>query len=100
MSKINRFLAERAAKNYIARRDEAMLAYPDYRKLDQLIKDHPGYFDSEYKLLWSRASERVKILTLERMIEQWTGAPLWLKEKVRRAQADEEKTESGLLEED
>lgn len=71
---------------YVKDRDEVMLAYPDTKKLDDLLIKYRYLYTPEYHERWSKASAEVKTRTIELMIASWSEAPLWLKEKVRQAQ--------------
>ncbi len=88
-------------KRYLEDRDEAMLAYPDTSKLDELINKWPGVFPSDFKRRLRKASPGFKTLILEKMILQWAEAPeeLIIQIKQRRGLLDE-KDDSGLLEEE
>ena len=85
---------------YIRDRNKAMLAYPNTDKLDEIVNKYTMYFDFEYRESWKKASPRVKIKTLEKMIEQWPEAPEELRARIKEIRAEEEKSESGLLEEE
>lgn len=90
-------------KRYLEDRDEAMLAYPDTSKLDDLINKWPGAFPPDFKRRLRNASPAFKTLILEKMILQWAEAPeeLIIKIKQRRGLlSEEDKDESGLLSED
>lgn len=90
-------------KRYLEDRDEAMLAYPDTSKLEQLINKWPGVFPPDFKRRLRKASPGFKTLVLEKMILQWAEAPeeLIIKIKKRRGLlSEDEKDESGLLTED
>lgn len=90
-------------KRYLEDRDEAMLAYPDTSKLEQLIDKWPGVFPPDFKRRLRKASPGFKTLILEKMILQWAEAPeeLIIKIKKRRGLlSEDEKDESGLLAED
>lgn len=90
-------------KRYLEDRDEAMLAYPDTSKLEQLIDKWPGVFPPDFKRRLRKASPGFKTLVLEKMILQWAEAPeeLIIKIKQRRGLlSEDDKDESGLLEED
>lgn len=90
-------------KRYLEDRDEAMLAYPDTSKLEQLIDKWPGVFPPDFKRRLRKASPGFKTLILEKMILQWAEAPeeLIIKIKKRRGLlSEDEKDESGLLTED
>lgn len=90
-------------KRYLEDRDEAMLAYPDTSKLEQLINKWPGVFPPDFKRRLRKASPGFKTLILEKMILQWAEAPeeLIIKIKQRRGLlSEDEKDESGLLTED
>lgn len=80
-------------KRYIKDRDDAMLAYPDTSKLEALYKKYNALYPPEFKKRWSKASELVKVMTLESMISSWTGAPAELREKVRHAREERGKNE-------
>lgn len=80
-------------KKYVKDRDEAMMAYPDTSKLETLYKKYNALYSPEFKRRWSKASDLVKVMTLESMIMSWTGAPAELREKVR--QAREERGKNG-----
>ena len=88
-------------KRYLEDRDEAMLAYPDTSKLEELYNKWPGLFPPDFKRLFKNSSPEFKILVLEKMILQWAEAPeeLIIKVKQRRGLLDE-KEDSGLLEEE
>jgi hypothetical protein len=73
---------------YIKDRNNAMLAYPDITKLEALVKDYPFLFSPQFKAMWKNAKSYVKIRTLEVMIDEWTEAPSWLTDKVKRAIAE------------
>ena len=73
---------------YIKDRNDAMLAYPDTTKLENLVKDYPFLFSPQFKAMWKNAKSYVKIRTLEVMIDEWTEAPAWLTDKVKRAIAE------------
>lgn len=73
---------------YIKDRNNAMLAYPDTTKLEALVKDYPFLFSPQFKAMWKNAKSYVKIRTLEVMIDEWTEAPAWLTDKVKRAIAE------------
>jgi hypothetical protein len=73
---------------YIKDRDEAMLAYPDTSKLEALYIKYDNIFPPEFKRRWSKASDLVKVMTLEKMILCWAGAPDELVAKVKRAQEE------------
>ena len=73
---------------YIKDRNNAMLAYPDTTKLENLVKDYPFLFSPQFKAMWKNAKSYVKIRTLEVMIDEWTEAPAWLTDKVKRAIAE------------
>lgn len=90
-------------KRYLEDRDEAMLAYPDTSKLEQLIDKWPGVFPPDFKRRLRKASPGFKTLVLEKMILQWAEAPeeLIIKIKKRRGLlSEDDKDESGLLTED
>lgn len=90
-------------KRYLEDRDEAMLAYPDTSKLEQLINKWPGVFPPDFKRRLRKASPGFKTLILEKMILQWAEAPeeLIIKIKKRRGLlSEDDKDESGLLTED
>jgi hypothetical protein len=90
-------------KRYLEDRDEAMLAYPDTSKLEKLIDKWPGVFPPDFKRRLRKASPGFKTLILEKMILQWAEAPeeLIIKIKQRRGLlSEDDKDESGLLEED
>lgn len=90
-------------KRYLEDRDEAMLAYPDTSKLEQLINKWPGVFPPDFKRRLRKASPGFKTLVLEKMILQWAEAPeeLIIKIKQRRGLlSEDDKDESGLLTED
>ena len=90
-------------KRYLEDRDEAMLAYPDTSKLEQLIDKWPGVFPHDFQRRLRKASPGFKTLILEKMILQWAEAPeeLIIKIKQRRGLlSEDEKDESGLLTED
>jgi hypothetical protein len=90
-------------KRYLEDRDEAMLAYPDTSKLEKLIDKWPGVFPPDFKRRLRKASPGFKTLVLEKMILQWAEAPeeLIIKIKQRRGLlSEDEKDDSGLLEED
>ena len=80
-------------KRYVKDRDEAMMAYPDTSKLEALYIKYDNLFPPEFKRRWSKASDLVKVMTLESMISTWSGAPDELVEKVR--QAKEAREERG-----
>lgn len=80
-------------KRYVEDRDDAMLAYPDTSKLEALYNKYNALYPPEFKRRWSKASDLVKVMTLESMISSWGGAPAELREKVR--QAREERAENG-----
>lgn len=71
--------------DYIKDRDNAMLAYPDTSKLEKLVKKYSGLFSPDWKLRWRKATPLVKVITLEQMILNWTGAPAELVAKVNEA---------------
>lgn len=73
---------------YIKDRNNAMLAYPDTTKLEHLVKDYPFLFSQEFMAMWKNADSYVKTRTLEVMIDEWTEAPSWLTDKVKRAIAE------------
>lgn len=73
---------------YIKDRNNAMLAYPDTTKLENLVKDYPFLFSQEFMAMWKNADSYVKTRTLEVMIDEWTEAPAWLTDKVKRAIAE------------
>ena len=73
---------------YIRDRDRAMLAYPDTTKLEALVKDYPFLFSQDFMAMWKNADSYVKTRTLEVMIDEWTEAPSWLTDKVKRAIAE------------
>lgn len=73
--------------DYIKDRDEAMMAYPDTSKLEALYKKYEGLYSPEFKRRWSKASDQVKVMTLEKMIFEWAGAPKELIAKVKTAHA-------------
>lgn len=73
---------------YIKDRNNAMLAYPDTTKLEALVKDYPFLFSHEFMAMWKNADSYVKTRTLEVMIDEWTEAPSWLTDKVKRAIAE------------
>lgn len=75
-------------KRYVNDRDEAMLAYPDTSKLEALYIKYDNLFSPEFKRRWSKASDLVKVMTLESMISSWTEAPDELKEKVIQAREE------------
>lgn len=90
-------------KRYLEDRDEAMLAYPDTSKLNDLINKWPGAFPPDFKRRLRNASPAFKTLVLEKMILQWAEAPeeLIIKIKQRRGLlSEDEKDESGLLSEE
>lgn len=90
-------------KRYLEDRDEAMLAYPDTSKLEQLIDKWPGVFPPDFKRRLRKASPGFKTLILEKMILEWAEAPeeLIIKIKQRRGLlSEDDKDESGLLTED
>lgn len=72
-------------KRYVRDRDEAMMAYPDTSKLEALYDKYDALFSPDFKRRWSKASDLVKVMTLEKMILCWAGAPDELREKVRQA---------------
>lgn len=74
--------------NYITRRDEAMLDYPDTTKLEELVRDYPVFFSPQFIVLWATATPDTKVRTLEYMIKEWTRAPEWLLKKVNEAEAE------------
>lgn len=69
---------------YIKDRYEAMMAYPDITKLEKLIEKYSDLFYPNI-LLWREKSPLVKLMTLEYMILNWTGAPAELVAKVNEA---------------
>lgn len=73
---------------YIRDRNNAMLAYPDTTKLEELVKNYPFLFSQEFMAMWKNADSYVKTRTLEVMIDEWTKAPAWLTDKVKRAIAE------------
>lgn len=73
---------------YIKDRDEAMMAYPDTSKLEALYNKYNALYPPEFKRRWSKASDLVKVMTLEKMILCWAGAPDDLVAKVKRAQEE------------
>ena len=73
---------------YIKDRNDAMLAYPDTTKLENLVKDYPFLFSQEFMDIWKYADSYVKTRTLEVMIDEWAEAPAWLTDKVKRAIAE------------
>lgn len=73
---------------YIKDRNNAMLAYPDTTKLEELVKNYPFLFSQEFMAMWKNADSYVKTRTLEVMIDEWTEAPAWLTDKVKRAIAE------------
>lgn len=73
---------------YIKDRNDAMLEYPDTTKLEFLVKDYPYLFSQEFMAMWKNADSYVKTRTLEVMIDEWTEAPSWLTDKVKRAIAE------------
>lgn len=73
---------------YIKDRNNAMLAYPDTTKLEDLVKDYPFLFSQEFMAMWKNADSYVKTRTLEVMIDEWAEAPAWLTDKVKRAIAE------------
>jgi hypothetical protein len=73
---------------YIKDRNNAMLAYPDTTKLEELVKNYPFLFSPQFKAMWKNAKSYVKIRTLEVMIGEWAEAPAWLTDKVKRAIAE------------
>ena len=75
-------------KKYIKDRDEAMMAYPDTGKLETLYIKYDILFSPDFKRRWSKASDLVKVMTLESMISSWSGAPAELREKVRQAREE------------
>lgn len=72
-------------KDYVKDRNAAMLDYPDTTKLEALVKKYPNAFSKEFMRMWSNATSYVKTRTLEIMIDEWTGAPSWLSDKVKAA---------------
>ena len=74
--------------DYIQARDNAMLAYPDTTKLNNLIFEYPDYFPRLFRFMWAQASQATRIRTLEKMILNWTEAPLPLIKKVKDAEYD------------
>lgn len=70
---------------YIKDRNDAMLAYPDTTKLENLVKDYPFLFSQEFMAMWKNAKSYTKTRTLEVMIDEWAEAPTWLTDKVKRA---------------
>ena len=78
--------------DYIKDRDAAMLSYPDTTKLEDLVKKYPYVFSPQFKAMWSKAESYVKLRTLEVMIKEWTGAPLWLQTKVEEAERERGQT--------
>lgn len=72
-------------KRYVEDRDDAMMAYPDISKLEALYKKYNALYPPEFKRRWSKASDLVKVMTLESMILSWVEAPAELREKVRQA---------------
>ena len=80
-------------KRYVKDRDEAMLAYPDTSKLEALYIKYDNLFSPEFKNRWSKASDLVKVMTLESMIMTWQGAPAELREKARRTREERSKNE-------
>ena len=86
-------------EEYIKDRNEAMMAYPDTTKLDALVKKYPEYFDERMSRAWEWLGEvnpASKVRTLGKMITMWRDAPQWLIDKVN---GDDEKSESGLIDE-
>ena len=81
-------------KRYVKDRDEAMLAYPDTSKLEALYIKYDILFPPDFKRRWSKASDLVKVMTLESMISSWSGAPAELREKVRQAREERGKNDS------
>ena len=77
-----------ATEEYIKARNEAMLAYPDTTKLNNLIFEYSEYFPRTFRFMWAQATQATKIRTLEKMILDWTGAPLSLIRKVKDAEYD------------
>jgi len=82
-------------KEYIEARNKAMLAYPDTTKLNNLIIEFKEYFPQTFRLMWSMANATTKVRTLEKMILNWTEAPLSLVRKVK--DAEYERLRSGKL---
>lgn len=74
--------------NYITRRDEAMLDYPDTTKLEELVRDYPAFFSTQFIVLWATATADTKVRALEYMIKEWRLAPEWLIAKVNEAEAE------------
>lgn len=75
-------------KRYAKDRDEAMMAYPDTSKLETLYIKYDILFPPDFKRRWNKASDLVKVMTLESMISSWSGAPAELREKVRQAREE------------
>lgn len=75
-------------KDYIKARNEAMLAYPDTSKLNNLIIDFKEYFPQTFRFMWGMAAPETKLRTLEKMILEWKEAPLSLVRKVKDAEYD------------
>lgn len=75
-------------KRYVKDRDEAMMAYPDTSKLEALYNKYNALYPPEFNRRWSKASDLVKVMTLESMISSWSGAPDELREKVRQAREE------------
>ncbi len=72
--------------DYIKERNEAMLAYPDTSKISLLLVKYPFLFPDTFKLLWAQSSPETKIRTLEKMILNWSEAPISLIKKVKDAE--------------
>lgn len=83
-------------QTYIKDRNDAMMAYPDTSKLDDLVKKYPDYFSPQFKRMFSNANTATKVRTLQIMIREWLSAPDWLIDKINE---DDEKSESGLIDE-
>lgn len=78
--------------DYVKDRNDAMLDYPDTKKLEALVKKYPLCFSPQFKAMWGNAGPYVKIRTLEVMIDEWAEAPFWLKTKVEEAIAERRST--------
>lgn len=71
---------------YLKARNEAMLAYPNTRLLDELVENYQGFFSLQFHMMWDHATHYTKVRTLEIMIKDWNKAPDWLIAKVKEAE--------------
>lgn len=87
-------------EKYMEDRNKAMMMYPDTSGLDDLVKNYPEYFDERFRRSWEfigRTNPSAKLRTLEKMILS-VDIPELDGIRKRIKSSDDEKTESGLIE--